>query len=100
MYMLNVLNRLTNSLVYYGLSLNTGTLVGSLYLNTFISGFVEIPANIICIFTMYYAGRKPSLAWSYIVAGVSAFLCIPFLDNEGRHIYKQFNLSMTAIFSE
>ena len=75
--------RLTNSLVYYGLSLNTGDLVGSVFLNTFISGFVEVPANIICIFTMAYIGRKPTLAWAYIVAGVSAFLCIPFLGNEG-----------------
>ena len=77
-------SRLTNSLVYYGLSLNTGDLVGSVFLNTFISGFVEVPANVICIFTMAYIGRKPTLAWAYIVAGATAFLCIPFLEDEGR----------------
>ena len=84
MYVYMYCSRVTNSLVYYGLSLNTGDLVGSVFLNTFISGFVEVPANVICIFTMAYIGRKPTLAWAYIVAGATAFLCIPFLEDEGR----------------
>ena len=32
------------SLVYYGLTLSAGQLAGNLYVNNFISGFVEIPA--------------------------------------------------------
>jgi len=32
------------TLVYYGLSLSVGQLAGNLYVNNFISGFVEIPA--------------------------------------------------------
>ncbi len=36
-----------NSLVYYGLSLNTNSLAGDPYLNFFLSGAVEIPAYIV-----------------------------------------------------
>jgi len=32
------------TLVYYGLSLSAGQLAGNVYVNNFISGFVEIPA--------------------------------------------------------
>ena len=80
--------RLTNSLVYYGLSLNTGTLSGNIFVNSFISAAVEVPANIICIFTMLYLGRKPTLVGAFLIAGVSAFLCIPFLDNDGKSVIR------------
>lgn len=30
--------------MYYGLSLNIGTIAGSVYLNTFLLGIVEVPA--------------------------------------------------------
>ena len=33
-----------NSMVYYGLSLNVGSLGGSIYLNSFLSGLVEMPS--------------------------------------------------------
>ena len=33
------------SMVYYGLSLNVGSLSGSIYMNTFISGIVEFPSH-------------------------------------------------------
>lgn len=33
-----------NSMVYYGLSLNVGSLGGSIYLNNFLSGLVEMPS--------------------------------------------------------
>jgi len=36
--------RIVVTLVYYGLSLSAGQLAGNLYVNNFISGFVEIPA--------------------------------------------------------
>ena len=78
-----MIDRLTNSLVYFGLSLNTGTLSGSIFMNSFISAAVEVPANIICIFTMIYLGRKPTLVGAFLIAGVSAFLCIPFLEQDG-----------------
>ena len=49
--------RFSNSLVYYGLSLNTGRLPGSVYVNSLLMGAVEIPANLLCkiihSFTLY-----------------------------------------------
>ena len=39
-------NWCVNSLVYYGLSLNSSNLAGDPYLNFFISGAVEVPAYI------------------------------------------------------
>ncbi|CAD5114726.1 DgyrCDS3769 [Dimorphilus gyrociliatus] len=36
----------TCSLMYYGLSLNTGQLAGNIFLNTFLSAFIEIPSKL------------------------------------------------------
>ena len=74
--------------MYYGLSLNTGSLSGNIFWNSFISGAVEIPANLICIFTMMYLGRKPTLVGAFLIGGVSIFLCIPFLGDDGTLPYK------------
>ena len=50
--------RFTNSMIYYGLTLNTSNLGGNPYLNCFIAGAVEIPAYIIAqvmhILFIYY----------------------------------------------
>ena len=47
------------TVVYYGLLLSAGQLAGNLYINNFISGFVEIPAYTSAFFVsqkwaMYY----------------------------------------------
>jgi len=44
--------RVVVTLVYYGLSLSAGQLAGNLYVNNFISGFVEIPGVTSAIFAM------------------------------------------------
>ncbi|KAK2140708.1 hypothetical protein LSH36_1273g00023, partial [Paralvinella palmiformis] len=41
------LNWFTVSLVYYGVSFNAGAF-GDVFMNTFLSGLVEIPANLLC----------------------------------------------------
>ena len=46
------------SMVYYGLSLNTGNLGGNFYLNFTISGLVEFPAYTLCILLLNRMGRK------------------------------------------
>ena len=76
--------RFTCSLIYYGLSLNTGTLVGSVYLNTFLSGAVEIPANLLCILFMEKIGRKITLSGSFIAGGVACLLMIIGLLDESK----------------
>ncbi|KAK0050169.1 organic cation transporter protein, partial [Biomphalaria pfeifferi] len=72
-------NRLINSLVYYGLSLNTENLAGSPYLNFFIAGAVEIPAYALCILLLNRVGRRWPLILSMYMGGIACILfeCIP-----------------------
>ena len=77
-------NRFVNSLVYYGLSLNTSNLGGNPYINFCISGAVEIPAYIFCQVALHYLGRRWPLGGTMIVAGAALLLtlalpnCEPF----------------------
>ena len=68
--------RFVNSLVYYGLSLNTSNLGGNPYINFCISGAVEIPAYIFCQVTLKYLGRRWPLGGTMIVAGVALLLTL------------------------
>ncbi|XP_070569258.1 organic cation transporter protein-like [Ptychodera flava] len=71
------LNLFTNSLVYYGLSLNTSNLAGDDYLNAFISAAVEIPAH---AFGLYIVdtklGRRWSLCGTMIIGGLACILTL------------------------
>ncbi|XP_055889221.1 organic cation transporter protein-like [Biomphalaria glabrata] len=72
-------NWLVNSLVYYGLSLNTENLAGSPYVNFCIAGAVEIPAYAICILLLNRVGRRWPLIISMYMGGIACILseCIP-----------------------
>ncbi len=52
------LNWFTNSLVYYGLTLNTGSFGGSFLLNFVVNGLLEIPAYVIGLFIILKASVK------------------------------------------
>ena len=106
--LLNVVFRFCNSLLYYGLGLNAGSLAGSIYVTVFLGkksciklillefsvtsgnfhsysgGAVEIPAVLVSIWAMFYFGRRPTLAWGFIAAAAFNFLCIPFINNSGQ----------------
>ena len=106
--LLNVICRFCNSLLYYGLGLNAGSLAGSIYVTVFLGkkcciklillefsvtyanfhsysgGAVEIPAVLVSIWAMFYFGRRPTLAWGFIAAAAFNFLCIPFINNSGQ----------------
>ncbi|CAD5125232.1 DgyrCDS13470 [Dimorphilus gyrociliatus] len=69
----------TCSLMYYGLSLNIGTIAGSIYLNTFLLGIVEVPALTLGIYLMGRVGRKPTVASACLFAGLSGFILIPLI---------------------
>ncbi|KAH9489646.1 hypothetical protein Btru_045564 [Bulinus truncatus] len=72
-------NWLVNSLVYYGLSLNTENLAGSPYLNFCIAGAVEIPAKVMCILLLNKVGRRWPLIITMYMGGIACILseCIP-----------------------
>lgn len=64
---------ITCTFVYYGLSINSVSLGGNKYVNFMLVGFVEIPANFVCLMVLDRFGRKKILVVTYIL---SACLCI------------------------
>ncbi|XP_063709628.1 organic cation transporter protein-like [Culicoides brevitarsis] len=59
-----------NSLVYFGLSLNSVTLAGNKYLNFILSSFVEFPSHVFGYFLLEKAGRRFSICFCTISAGI------------------------------
>lgn len=64
--------------IYYALSLNVQDLGGNIYVNFLISGLVEIPSIILCIYALKKAGRRTILASSMLVLFVASVASIPF----------------------
>merc|ERR1719220_3460335 len=70
----------TNSFVYYGLTLNSGSLIpGNLHFNIIVSGLLEIAANVITIFALLFLGRRLSVCGSMAIGGVTLF-AVPYVD--------------------
>ncbi len=79
--------RFVNSLVYYGLSLNTSNLGGNDYFNFFISGAVEVPAYIFCQFGINtFLGRRISLCGCMVIGGVALLLTLVVPSGESIKI--------------
>ncbi|CAH1799083.1 unnamed protein product [Owenia fusiformis] len=72
-----------NSLVYYGLSLNTSNLGGNPYINFFISGAVEIVAKVFVISGFMYIGRRLPFSFAMLFGGVCliATIAVPVDQN-------------------
>jgi OCT family organic cation transporter-like MFS transporter 4/5 len=58
-----------NSFVYYGLSLNSGNLVGGVYLNFFLLSLLEIPATLLCLL-VDRIGRKKLVIAPMLIGGI------------------------------
>ncbi|XP_066300940.1 organic cation transporter protein-like isoform X2 [Branchiostoma lanceolatum] len=71
-------NWMVVSMVYYGLSLNTGSLAGNIYLNFFISGAVEIPAYYLSWWLLDIIGRIKCHTGFMILSGVACIVA-PYL---------------------
>jgi hypothetical protein len=63
-----------NSAVYYGLSLNVGSLGGSIYLNNIYSALVEMVSYAFAQVSVEKVGRKHTLMFLLIVAGAGCFV--------------------------
>lgn len=72
----STLPRFSTSLLYYGLTLNTGGFGLNLYLTQFIFGVVEIPAILSCLFLMQHIGRKIPQAGFLFFGGVTCFMVL------------------------
>ena len=60
--------------IYYGLSLNVTTLTGSPYVNFFLNGAVEIPANFGAVYFLSRFGRRFTISSANLICGVSLLL--------------------------
>ena len=62
----------TASFVYYGLTLNSDTLIpGDLYVNFAVAGLVEFPAYILTTLLLRFIGRRYPQSASYILCGLA-----------------------------
>uniref|UniRef100_A0A8D8UN70 Organic cation transporter protein n=1 Tax=Cacopsylla melanoneura TaxID=428564 RepID=A0A8D8UN70_9HEMI len=65
-------------LVYYGLVLNLSNIGGDVYVNTVISGLVEIPAIAMSILILLKMGRRRPLCLTTMGAGVACLTTLAF----------------------
>ncbi|KAI5727113.1 hypothetical protein M8J76_014403 [Diaphorina citri] len=65
-------------LVYYGLVLNLSNIGGDVYVNTVISGIVEIPAIAMSILILLKMGRRRPLCLTTMAAGVACLVTLAF----------------------
>ena len=75
-----MLNWITNTLVYYGISFHTDRLAGDPYLNFFLSSVAEALSYVACEFTLEKFGRKWPYSMNMALAGVS-LLCVAFVPD-------------------
>ncbi|KAL6267913.1 hypothetical protein P5V15_000981 [Pogonomyrmex californicus] len=60
---------LTNTFVYYGLSLNSVAFAGDKYINFMLVAVVEIPAYCLAWVLTDHIGRKPTLSGAFLLSG-------------------------------
>ena len=65
-----------SSAVYYGTSFNLKSLSGNMYLNFFLLGLAEIPAVIFVVVVNNKFGRKKTVSFLMLVAGLSCFVIV------------------------
>ncbi|XP_064619627.1 organic cation transporter protein-like [Lineus longissimus] len=62
---------------YYGLSLNSGNMVGDIFVNFLISGAIEIPAGIFALVALDRIGRRGVHVFCMILGGLGCLATIP-----------------------
>ncbi|XP_045769531.1 organic cation transporter protein isoform X2 [Maniola jurtina] len=65
-----------NSVVYYGLSLNTGKLNGNPYFLTFLMGVVEMPSYVIIMYFLDRVGHRALISVMMLLGGVSCLVVV------------------------
>ncbi|KAK9875027.1 hypothetical protein WA026_005835 [Henosepilachna vigintioctopunctata] len=72
-------------LVYFGLVLNLENIGGDIYINSVLSGVVEVPALAVSIPILIKKGRRWPLALSMIISGIACAFIIPFKIFSSEH---------------
>jgi OCT family organic cation transporter-like MFS transporter 4/5 len=75
---------MVNTVVYYGLSLNTSNLGGDDYVNFAIAGAVEIPGYLLSYVALKKLGRRLPQAIAMVSAGLVLLATIPIPQGIGR----------------
>jgi len=73
-----MLNTITTTLIYYGMSFHTDRLAGDPYLNFFLSSIAEGLAIVACQFTLDKYGRKWPYTFNMTLTSVS-MICVVFV---------------------
>lgn len=81
---------------YYGLSLSSGSLGGSIYLYLMLSGAVELVSNTAC-FSIQKLGRKGPHVFGMVTAGLACLATI-LVDQFMKGIYLFFGTNRKKIF--
>lgn len=76
-------NWFANSLVYYGLAFNIGTLPGNPFLMSFLNGLAEVPGYLLLVLLLDKTGRR-SLGCLLLFIGGFACICLVAIP-EGNH---------------
>ncbi|KAF2361630.1 Major facilitator sugar transporter-like [Trinorchestia longiramus] len=71
-----------NNLFYYGLTYNIDNMSGNQFLNFFLFGITELPANFLGGWMVEVLGRRWSQASCFLMASVCAVASMSFLDGE------------------
>lgn len=58
-------------MVYYGLSLNTGSLAGNPYFILFVMGVIEMPSYLVTVLMLDKAGRRFLTASLLLLGGIA-----------------------------
>ena len=78
----------TTNLVYYGLCLNTDSLIpGSLHVNVAIDGALEMPAAILSCFCLLKLGRRWSLCGSMVLGGSALLLTAAVPTDTAKDVF-------------
>ncbi|XP_059057511.1 organic cation transporter protein isoform X3 [Achroia grisella] len=65
-----------NSVVYYGLSLNTGKLNGNPYFIIFLMGIVELPSYVIIMYFLDRVGHRALISTMMLLGGISCLIVV------------------------
>lgn len=89
-----LLNWLTNTLVYYGISFNTGELAGNPYLNFTLSVLLELIAIMVSHYTFDAFGRKIPYAINMSLSGI-ALLLVLFVPTSKHSLFRAYKQKMS-----
>uniref|UniRef100_A0A2H1V9B3 SFRICE_005630 n=1 Tax=Spodoptera frugiperda TaxID=7108 RepID=A0A2H1V9B3_SPOFR len=82
---------ITLTFVYYGLSINSVSLVGNSYVNYILTSLVEIPGYCLSVLTLDRFGRKSSTMTAFIICGIS-LIAMPFVPESIPWLQTTLNL--------